>query len=1114
MFKLFGLLLWPMYLTSCCEWIIHLSKFNNRNEFLESILQQGPAANLDLEFENLTDSNDKLDHYYAFPYFLKIELSCGNQDENGIHARSAHLQGIYPIVKIKFQQPVNSIYNLPELLEVVVTAVPLADDDSKCLEEICRVAWYVPFPYRNGSVVSEVTVTSNKIAFPIVDKNSILLGVDGYLNLRLNLEIGVDQNIRQFDIGHEILEIGNLITIPSFSFPLWYMTDHSPVMILGGIPNRKVVLYSTNEFDTFSILELNIDSCWISSLICPQGFFSATLHDAIATESMLFIRQNQLVYYFKGNFTLLRANDKGSDSWKRVLPNICVEKLIPVFLIQNEEEKLFVIGGGKHKALVFLGTIRDGRVKFKPLLNAEGRTVCSILQSDCRVVWVALDRFRKAALLLVEAILSDYQHASYFLIYYYFEEKKFRIHYKLPLKIPTEKQNVVLLPDVTELSDVPVIPMGITLSHVNSMAYLWGNFLFSSYNLGATWFAVSGVPPHSLIRYFTHSWNGDFIFMTDSEELWYGIDGYTKVTRIRPSRGWITFLAMQKIRGKEYKSKSERTLTVFFDRQMKLKEIVYAAFENGTTKMSKRTIPVDEILSYEELILLPSYSDINNTTDQLTFLDNCPFGIMYIEKVQSDQLFTRVQKYVANPPWIFSSSGLYNDFSLTIYQGLLFGMFNLHSTYYKPYANPIYDPTWRWWKNSRKAQHYYFFLASNKLSMAGLYVETNDYRKMYSVLPSDTFPSIIYLDKGDFYRFVIYLTVNTGKGSEEYEIHQVWMSTHVSSPEYIQANLKRRELLSSGNLVYQVTVEDQMFYQGQSLSGEDLVLVSVSIKIINSDLACFSEFGEEVKKQGIVQLKVYVGCPPGNRFAFDTAYTLNYSVNKNYIYFNCLEPDEIPCFYYEHPFYPFFLIQDMVTGKSDQFLGRYTFKVIGGGPYEKHNIRYFSPQEILLYNSVQHRKSYAAIWVATEPKSGEEYYTSKGFFIFQGDSLGIRWVCQKNSPCSDIPAQGLKGPEYYFVIEVSNRGIDSRTYCDYRLEFIIRLHGLPLNPHRALFFMLITLSILWFVLFFFIFYRCYQHWLKKKIKLLSSIEPVILPPRSELVPNGQPNTSKSSSRTS
>ncbi|XP_062917294.1 cation channel sperm-associated auxiliary subunit gamma-like [Mobula hypostoma] len=1038
-----------MCLAYYCEWHTDLSKFSNRKEFSEAILQQHPAANLDLIFQNLTDQGIDSDdvHYYAFPYFIKITLSCQNQKENEIAARSAYLQGMCPIVNIKFQPPVNSIYNLPELLEMSLTAAAIANDVQRS---------------KAGAVVS------------------FKVGKGG---------------VELFDSG--VLEIDNLIPIPHKSQPLFYLTDNNPVLILGEVPNRKIVLLSTNEFDSFSILELNIDSCWIASLSCPRGQFSASIFDVIATESMLFIRQNQLMYYFKGNFTLLRANDKGSDRWKRVLSNVCVEKLIPVLVIQKGEEKLFAIGGGKQKAMTYLGTIKDGEVYFKSLLNSQGNTVCSVLRRDCLVLWAAFDRYKNAAVLLVEGIVTDYQPASYFLIYYYFETANFMMHYELPLYIPKEKQDFVLLVGTEEYSNTPLKPVGITLSHVNSMAYLWGNFLFSSYNLGTTWLAVPKVPPHTFIKFFIHSWNGDFIFMTDNEELWCGRDGYSVLTCIRPSKNWNTFVTMQNIRGINVHYKNETTLTVFYDRQKSLKEIVYATLENGTTIIFKRAIPVDEILSYAEPFPLPSYNDINDTNSHLTFLDNCPFGIIKFQPRESSQFFNRIQIYTARPPWIFSSTGLHNDLSLTVYQGLLYGLLSLHSTYYSPYVDPVHDPTWRWWKNSWQTQNYHVYLANNKLTKGGFYVEAYDYRKTFKKLMFEILPSVIYMDKNSMYNFDIYLTVNTGQASEKYEINQAWLFAQVSSPKYVLAELKREELMSSGNLIYKVSLKDQNFYQGQSLSGEDLVLVSVLIKVVNSDFACFSEFGSEVTMEGSIQLTVYVGCPPGNRLVFDVAYTLKYIVNKSKVHFDCLEHDEIPCFYYEQPFYPFFLIQDLVIGKSNRFLGSYTFKVIGGGPYRRSNIRKFSPQEILLYNSVNYRNSYTAIWKTIASNPNDEQYTNQGIPILQSDTFGIRWVCQKNSPCSDIPAEGLKGPEYFFLIEVSNRGIDTSTYCDYKLEFIIHVHGLPLNPHRALLFMLITLSILWSVLLSFIIYRCYHSWFKNKIKTLSLDESMILPDRTD-----------------
>lgn len=58
--------------------------------------------------------------------------------------------------------------------------------------------------------------------------------------------------------------------------------------------------------------QLSIDSCWVGSFYCPQASFTATIYDAIATESTLFIRQNQLIYYFTGTYTTLYESKRGS----------------------------------------------------------------------------------------------------------------------------------------------------------------------------------------------------------------------------------------------------------------------------------------------------------------------------------------------------------------------------------------------------------------------------------------------------------------------------------------------------------------------------------------------------------------------------------------------------------------------------------------------------------------------------------------------------------------------------------------------------------------------------------------------------------------------------------
>ena len=36
------------------------------------------------------------------------------------------------------------------------------------------------------------------------------------------------------------------------------------------------------------------------------------------------------------------------------------------------------------------------------------------------------------------------------------------------------------------------------------------------------------------------------------------------------------------------------------------------------------------------------------------------------------------------------------------------------------------------------------------------------------------------------------------------------------------------------------------------------------------------------------------------------------------------------------------------------------------------------------------------------------------------------------------------------------RDVDLSTYCDYALQFTLHVHGFPLDPHRGLFYMLVS----------------------------------------------------------
>ncbi|KAL7890181.1 hypothetical protein AOLI_G00024390 [Acnodon oligacanthus] len=103
-----------------------------------------------------------------------------------------------------------------------------------------------------------------------------------------------------------------------------------------------------------------------------------------------------------------------------------------------------------------------------------------------------------------------------------------------------------------------------------------------------------------------------------------------------------------------------------------------------------------------------------------------------------------------------------------------------------------------------------------------------------------------------------------------------------------------------------------------------VVLLSVVAMMVTCDL--------QLSERGTGQ-----GCPLGKRLAFDLNTTLEESKRLNNEYFDCLNPEPgVPCLYYSHVFYPFFVIEDTVIGESDRFLDRET----ASSPFCEHTQRF------------------------------------------------------------------------------------------------------------------------------------------------------------------------------
>nr|XP_009675154.1 PREDICTED: cation channel sperm-associated protein subunit gamma [Struthio camelus australis] len=845
--------------------------------------------------------------------------------------------------------------------------------------------------------------------------------------------------------------------VHSPSRPMWATVDKAPVLILGGFSKNKVILLSDSGFEDFIAVEVDIDSCWIGSLTCPWTEFSSTIFDAIATESTLFIRQNQLVYYFTGNYSILHMATPGSTLWTRVLNRICVDKLNPVPFSHNGSEYVIAIGGGQQKGEFFLGTVRDGVVYFSDSIRAEKKTVCEYLafSASCKIEWAVYIPEENKTLLLVEQEKDN--TTSYHIVACEHENPHFSIMYNIPHFRPkaTEKSFVMLI-GFKEYSDIPMVLRGLSYNPFSTIFYIWGNAILQSYDT-INYIFLSNFPGESVIKYFIQSYRGEIVCVTEAEEVWFFREGSSTVQQLYPSRAWSMYAKIQLLKGSEDYGVNETSLSFFYN-QGELQQLVYIRDRNE--RIIKRKFPLTYILSHHCL-----YSHRYSPSSSLGlrfigFTNLCPFTILKFRDLPKPQRFSRVEHYRAEPPVITDQTGFHNNRSLAVYQGLVFHLLWLHSDYNRPYADPVHDPTWRWWKNRKQDADYYLYLASTGSSPGGLYINMEHYVKIYDLHSNNKLPEQIYLDKGDEYNFSVSLSIrSTTERMREKNFNHMKITVVLSHPSNLDFFLQRQDLVNRASVLYKVSIRDTARYPQQELSGKNLLKSSMVLKVVNSAINCYEYSESGPALQGYRMVPVYIGCPPGKRLAFDITNTIQHNINMNKRYFNCLSQNpEMPCFFFEDVFYPLFLIQDMVTGDSGSFLGRYTLKVIGGAPDSEAAIVRYKPEDIWKYNIDNASTESSLIW--QKAGRGVSETNPQGYPIHSNTNNGIKWLCQRDSPCHDIAPKGLMTPNYFFLVVVSNRDVDTSTYCDYNLEFVIHVHGLQLSSTRRLYFMKITMSTL------------------------------------------------------
>ncbi|KAL7890352.1 hypothetical protein AOLI_G00026100 [Acnodon oligacanthus] len=156
----------------------------------------------------------------------------------------------------------------------------------------------------------------------------------------------------------------------------------------------------------------------------------------------------------------------------------------------------------------------------------------------------------------------------------------------------------------------------------------------------------------------------------------------------------------------------------------------------------------------------------------------------------------------------------------------------------------------------------------------------------------------------------------------------------------------------------------------------------------------------------------------------------------------------------------------------------YTFKAVGGGR-TTGSVRNYSEEEILKFISLSDSESSQQTLVWTYDDVPDSFLlTKEGFILMSGASNRVRWLCQRNSPCGDLTPVNLLDPDFFFVIEVSNKETTSSPFCEHTQWFELHVLGFPLDPVRGLFFMQMTMTVIQTILICDIGHTCWR--LRKK----------------------------------
>lgn len=210
-------------------------------------------------------------------------------------------------------------------------------------------------------------------------------------------------------------------------------------------------------------------------------------------------------------------------------------------------------------------------------------------------------------------------------------------------------------------------------------------------------------------------------------------------------------------------------------------------------------------------------------------------------------------------------------------------------------------------------------------------------------------------------------------------------------------------------------------------------------------------------------LTVLSGCPPGRALVADREASRG-RFEQCEEHPDPLSGEPVSCTSFVYEYEPRMRFVH-ANGTEEPYTGRYTFRVVGGGPtlgsmapYTEAQQRSFNQGSKAVWTVLESLASTpsaaeeSAALDASEADGGHAFFRAAAGGGGGGDSVSVleystavQWVCGIGSPCSGVIPNWPNTPDYYFRVRVSTRGAELGSHCDLSAEYTVRLHGLTMD---------------------------------------------------------------------